>query len=164
MYCGLSEFPGPVADASLGPLQGQGLVAAVTENAFGCLEEEGVITVALWDFNWHLSRLPSSAGQRGLLGCCVLGSRAPQAATDAGHPHWKSKGLPGVQPCSCGPSLPGSSAAGFVVGSPEVLWSSVSCNKCWQVGAHCMWCWGGLCRREGFMRGKICQFLQYLSS
>ena len=30
VYCGLSEFPGPVADASLGPLQGQGLVAAVT--------------------------------------------------------------------------------------------------------------------------------------
>ena len=74
VYCGLSEFPRPTTDARLGLLQGQGLVAAVTENAFGCLEEEGVIRVALRDFNWHLSRLPSGAGQRGLLGCCVLGS------------------------------------------------------------------------------------------
>ena len=78
----------------------------------------------MWDFNWHLSRLPSGAGQRGLLGCCVLGSQAPRAAIDAGHPYWKSKGLPGVQPCSCSPSLPGSSAAGFGVGSPEVLRST----------------------------------------
>lgn len=123
MYCGLSEFPGPATDARLCPLPGHRLVAAVTENAFGCLEEEGVIRVALWDFNWHLSWLPSGAGQRGLLGRCVLASRVPRAATDTGHPYWKSKGLPGVQPCSSGPSLPRGSAAGFGVGSPQVLWN-----------------------------------------
>lgn len=46
----------------------------MTEDAFGRLEEEGIIRVALWVFNWHLSRLPSGTGQRVLLGCCVPGS------------------------------------------------------------------------------------------
>lgn len=53
--CGLSEFPGPATDARLLPLPRQGLdqVAAVTKDAFGCLEEEGVIRAALWVFNCH---------------------------------------------------------------------------------------------------------------
>ena len=65
---------------------------------------------------------------------------------------------------------PASSPAPAVPPSPEALqlgleWApqrsfgavSVSCNnnKCWQLGAHCMWCWDGLCRQDGFMRGPL---------
>lgn len=74
--CRLDEFSGPATDARLRPLPGQGpdQVAAVTEDASDRLEEEGVIRAASWVFNWHLSPLPSGTRQRGLLGCCVLGS------------------------------------------------------------------------------------------
>lgn len=74
----LPEFPSQRQTPGCAPPgTGVGRVAAVTEDAFCRLGEEGIIRAALWVFKWHLSWLPSGAGWRGLLGCCVLGCRGP---------------------------------------------------------------------------------------